>query len=350
MQKINSVSCIIPAYNASFFLGKCVESIIYSGFEDLEIIIVDDGSTDSTVDEAKKLEIKYPQLVKLFCQENQGVSVARNMGLSQATKKWVMFVDADDLLVPNWVDYFDATDIDSCDMICFSFLKVGLGEKNVNTACMYYQIQSVVELTKKKKEQYMKTVLGFCGDSADNRIPYRNSFAKIFKRKILAKEDISFPVGVKNGEDLLFMLNCFERLDRVGFCYMPIYIYIVNPNSLTQRYKPDIREITEKFFEYLKPIIYRYPCLEQGYTASLCNNFFLEMGSFLFHRENELSFKEKKKYFINRLPYYIESIRKTSIDGISLFKYIEIKVIKLHLYSLSFYLWIIRSKIRDLLR
>lgn len=350
MQKINSVSCIIPAYNASLFLGKCVESIIYSGFEDFEIIIVDDGSTDSTVDEAKKLEIKYPQLVKLVCQKNQGVSVARNMGLSQATKNWIMFVDADDLLFPNWVDYFDATDIDSCDMVCFSFKKVRLGEQYHISACKYYKIQSVVKLTKIIKEQYMKAVLGFCGDSADNRIPYRNSVAKIFKRKILAKEDICFPLGVKNGEDLLFMLNCFERLDSVGFCYMPIYIYIVNPNSLTQRYKPDIREITEKFFEFLKPIVDKHSCLEQGYTASLANNFFIEMGSFLFHRDNELSIKEKKKYYIKRLPYYMESIRKTNTDSISLFKYFEIKVIKLHLYSLSFYLWIIRSKIRDLLR
>ena len=350
MQKINSVSCIIPAYNASLFLEKCVESIIYSGFDDFEIIIVDDGSTDSTVNEAKKLEIKYPQLVKLVCQKNQGVSVARNMGLSQATKKWVMFVDADDLLVQNWVNCFDATDIDSCDMVCFSFNKVGVVEQNAISACMHSQTQSVVELTEGKKEQYMKAVLGFCGDSADNRIPLRNSFAKIFKRKILAKEGICFPLGVKNGEDLLFMLNCFERLDRVGFCYLPIYLYVINPNSLTQRYKPDIREITEKFFEFLKPIVDRHSYLEQGYTASLANNFFLEMSSFLFHRNNELSIKEKKKYFIKRLPYYMESIRKTNTDSLSLFKYIEIKVIKLHLYSISFYLWVIRSKIRDLVR
>lgn len=334
MQKINNVSCIIPAYNASLFLEKCVESVIYSGFDDFEIIIVDDGSTDSTVNEAKKLEVKYPQLVKLVCQKNQGVSVARNMGLSQATKKWVMFVDADDLLVQNWVNCFDATDIDSCDMVCFSFNKVGVVEQNAISACMHYQIQSVVELTEKIREQYMKAVLGFCGDSADNRIPYRNSFA----------------MGVKNGEDLLFMLNCFERLDRIGFCYMPIYIYIVNPNSLTQRYKPDIREITEKFFEFLKPIVDRHSYLEQGYTASLVNNFFLEMSSFLFHRNNELSIKEKKIYFIKRLPYYMESIRKTNTDSISLFKFFEIKFVKFHLYSLSFYLWVIRSKIRDLLR
>ena len=107
------ISVIVNVYNDEKYLKDCILSIISQTYSNMEIIIVDDGSTDSTVNEAKKLEVKYPQLVKLVCQKNQGVSVARNMGLSQATKKWVMFVDADDLLVQNWVNCFDATDIDS---------------------------------------------------------------------------------------------------------------------------------------------------------------------------------------------------------------------------------------------
>ena len=88
----NLVSVIVPAFNAASFLPHAVASIERQGYQALEIIVVDDGSTDSTAEVARSL----PSVSKYFYQKNQGPSAARNVGLKQAEGEFIAFLDADD--------------------------------------------------------------------------------------------------------------------------------------------------------------------------------------------------------------------------------------------------------------
>lgn len=94
MQNMPTVSALMPAYNAEEFIGEAIESVLAQGYEDLEIVVVDDGSTDKTADIAEK----YPK-VRCIRKEHSGISDTRNRTLKEASGEYVTFIDADDLWV-----------------------------------------------------------------------------------------------------------------------------------------------------------------------------------------------------------------------------------------------------------
>lgn len=100
----DKVTVIVPVYNVSSFLSKCIESICGQEYPFLEIILVDDGSTD----ESGKICDSYAEKdtrIKVIHKQNQGVSLARNTGLDVATGQWICFVDGDDYIMPEYVSY-----------------------------------------------------------------------------------------------------------------------------------------------------------------------------------------------------------------------------------------------------
>ncbi|MCF0187757.1 MAG: glycosyltransferase, partial [Bacteroidaceae bacterium] len=101
-----SISFVVPIYNVEDYLQECLDSVISEAakFDDSEIILVNDGSTDSSGKIAEQCSKAYPNLVKLINQENAGLSAARNAGLAQSTKDYVCFVDSDDRLEDNFAD------------------------------------------------------------------------------------------------------------------------------------------------------------------------------------------------------------------------------------------------------
>ena len=92
------ISLIIPVYNKEDFVVRCIDSLINQTYEDIEIIAIDDGSTDDSLKILNELE-KKDQRMKVFHQDNAGVSVARNRGLLEATGDYVYFIDGDDYLI-----------------------------------------------------------------------------------------------------------------------------------------------------------------------------------------------------------------------------------------------------------
>lgn len=117
------VSVIIPAYNTEAYMVQCLESLLKQTLQELEIIVVDDGSTDRTLDILKQYEVQYPKKIRVYHKENGGQASARNLALEQARGEYLGFVDSDD-----WVDFEmyeemylkakeDDADIVICDMV-----------------------------------------------------------------------------------------------------------------------------------------------------------------------------------------------------------------------------------------
>ena len=97
------VSIIIPAYNVDNYLEECVNSLLCQTYTNYEIVIIDDGSTDNTYNIGKQLTVESVK-VKLFHQENQGDSIARNIGMQKANGEFFIFVDADDIAAPQYIE------------------------------------------------------------------------------------------------------------------------------------------------------------------------------------------------------------------------------------------------------
>ena len=94
------ISVIIPVYNVEKYLRECLDSIVNQTFKDIEIICVDDGSTDKSLEILREYEQKDKRII-VISQPNKGVSTARNIGMQQATGKYMMFVDSDDYITQN---------------------------------------------------------------------------------------------------------------------------------------------------------------------------------------------------------------------------------------------------------
>ena len=93
------LSVIVPVYNRENFLPRCLESLVKQTMESIEILVVDDGSTDASLSIIEQFQKKYPGKIRLFCQEHEGVSAARNRGMKESAGLYITFVDSDDYVV-----------------------------------------------------------------------------------------------------------------------------------------------------------------------------------------------------------------------------------------------------------
>lgn len=205
------LSIIIPIYNSAQYLARCLESLLVIKCEECEILCINDGSTDNSLDVLNNYQ-KLDKRIKIFSKQNGGVSSARNYGLDQAKGEYIMFVDSDDIIENNYVselmEYTDKYDI------------IKTGYKN-----------DTIPITWFSKEQEITMQDFFYYIKKDNR--FNVVFAQLIKRSILTnirfKEDISY------GEDLLFNYECYSNASSIGA--IPKYGYVMttdNTNSITR--------------------------------------------------------------------------------------------------------------------
>ena len=98
---MKQLSVILPVYNVAKYLPRCIESLLGQTLDDFEIIFVNDGSPDNSIDILKKYQEKYPEKINIYSIENHGVSYARNYGAQKANGEYLLFVDSDDYVAPD---------------------------------------------------------------------------------------------------------------------------------------------------------------------------------------------------------------------------------------------------------
>ena len=180
------LSVIIPVYNAESYILRCLDSIVFQPFSDLEIIIIDDGSTDCTKKICRLYQTKH-QKIRLISKVNGGVSSARNLGLRLAAGQYVTFVDADDFLLPG--TFNSRLFVNEYDLI--QIPRTG--------GSFYKKYDSDIECLNKKS---------FNSFISSNY--YFECWGKIYKKSLL--DGIWFDEELKIGEDLLFFLMFSQRV------------------------------------------------------------------------------------------------------------------------------------------
>ena len=230
------VSIIIPIYNASFYLNRCIESIVNQTIKDLEIVLVDDGSKDNSLTICKEWAIKDKR-VTVIEQENSGVSVARNQGLEYCKGKFILFLDSDDWLALDAVEVLlNEQQKNNADCVVFGFNQTSGNIWAPNSDITYH---SLTEL-KKEFSYWLNTEL------------LSSSVNKLYKKELIKR---SYPVGMAFGEDLLFSLEYLEQCKCISFIKDPLYQHEVYNNlSLTHTFNiqrfGDIETIQKKILEF----------------------------------------------------------------------------------------------------
>lgn len=216
------ISIIVPVYNVKDYITKCLDSICGQTYKNLEIIVVDDGSTDGSGDICDAYALKDDR-IKVYHRNNGGLSVARNQGLDIATGEYIGFVDSDD-----WID---------CDM--YEFLYEQLTAKGADISiCSHY-----VEKPGKIKIKYASDeTLEFSSHDAihllvKDKIIRNYAWDKLFRKSLFA--ELRFPQN-RYFEDLAIMYRVFHLAQKVVMKGHPKYHYIVRDTSITgSKYNPE---------------------------------------------------------------------------------------------------------------
>ena len=214
------ISIIVAAYNIEEYLSRCLDSIIGQTYKDLEIIVVDDGSTDSTGVIADSYAQKDPRITVIH-QENAGLSGARNAALKVIKGEYVGFVDGDDYIEPDMYEKLaNACYENNAQLAVCAYNKVYADEKNGGAN----------ESIKVRKHDAATIVLtreeAFNIYVCDNREfhIYNSVWSKLFKREIIS--GFNFPVG-KNSEDIMFTTKAMGNSTTVVFVNKPLYNYVL---------------------------------------------------------------------------------------------------------------------------
>lgn len=200
------ISVIVPVYNAENSLNICIESILKQSYHNLELILVDDGSTDSSGSICDKFA-STDKRIKVLHKVNEGVSVARNVGIEAAVGEYISFIDSDDYVQLNYLSELSRC---KCDLsICGYITKCG---------------DTVVSETLPGNEKYDGL------NSIDYARIYSNNlmympWCKLYKRDIIMSNNLRFPVNISLGEDTMFVAEYLKYAKTAYMCNYAGYIY-----------------------------------------------------------------------------------------------------------------------------
>lgn len=208
------VSIIIPIYNLEKYIKHCLESVVNQTYKELEIICIDDGSTDGSAEIIKSMAENDPR-IKYIYQENAGVSAARNKGLDTATGEYVMFVDGDDYI------HYQAVEI----------LSECLKKTDADIVCTHFDITSDLDKEQKQIEnfEYHKADFNELFTEKFGSVIGKSSCAKLIKTDFAKKE--KFPIGISNGEDGYYVIMLLNRCPSVYVVNQQLYYYYTRENS-----------------------------------------------------------------------------------------------------------------------
>ncbi len=218
------ISVIVPVYNGQEYLDKCIESVERQTYPNLEIIIVNDGSTDDTWKVCESLKERYDNIAVITLGD-EGVSAARNKGLEASAGEYITFVDADDRILPDMLsclyELLRETESDLAGCGFFGWQQEDVWQSKVHG--------KIVDKEEKKVQTYSTE------DYLSKAILKGNSrcWSKLYKRKAIGS--LRFHQELTIGEDMLFLVELLPRITKVAETTRPLYGYFQNPNGAMQR-------------------------------------------------------------------------------------------------------------------
>lgn len=233
------VSIIIPVYNSEKYLRQCLDSVVKQTLKDIEIIVINDGSTDNTLKIIQEYATKYKN-IKIIDKQNEGCYKARNIGLETATGEYIAFLDSDDYIESNIYE------------------KLYLKAKQTNADIVssnYYISQNnklkVVDFSSSAKllEKSNNKVIG-----AKNIILDAIIWNRIFKRQMLVEKQITFHSDIYMADDAFFHIITMLNAEKIVYISDILYTYrILRKNSITASYNErnfDCIKVARRIFDY----------------------------------------------------------------------------------------------------
>lgn len=234
------ISLIVAVYNIEEYIPRCIESILAQTYRNLEIILVDDGSTDRSGRICDDYAARDAR-IRVIHKQNGGLSDARNAGMDVANGEYIGFVDGDDWIEPDmYYAMYEACEAAGAQI----------------AACRYKQItkQGVIDASGGNSVSLSGTAALEIYVTGDERYQIYNSvWSKLFERSLV--EDMRFPVG-KNSEDIMFTTKAFCRMDRLAYLDKAYYNYVLDREGSIMNEKAGERRLKDEIPFWREQIAY----------------------------------------------------------------------------------------------
>lgn len=309
MMNSTLVSIIVPVYNTEKYVSECLSSLIQQSYAHIEIITVDDGSTDNSLKILNDISAKDSRL-KVLSQPNQGVSAARNLALSKAVGEYVMFVDAD--------DWMDLSTIEEClqaigdgDVCFFAYIREFANRSLPKLLFSQTQIFSEEEC-----KQLQRRMIGPIGKELANPgmlDSLGTIWGKLYRKEILNGAKFVDLSIIGTAEDSLFNYAIFRKVKKAIYLNKAFYHYRkYNSGAETKRYKPLLSQQWNELFEYM-----RTTTIDEIGQAALSNRIALSIIGLGLNEclsSDNLKRKTDKIAGIINQPHYREAYRKLDLS------------------------------------
>lgn len=217
------ISIVIPIYNVEKYLRKCLDSVYSLNLDNKEVVLVNDGSTDTSINILNEFKNKYPNETKLITQKNQGLSEARNMGIKNSNGKYILFIDSDDFIIPTETE---------------EFINFGLDKKVdilIGNYREYYNENYIVQKSFYNLDKNLeKEGIFFIENGVKNKCFRFAVWQNIYRKNFLLENNLFFKKGLLH-EDSLFTPEAFFYAKKVRCFNKKFYFYRKNNlESITQ--------------------------------------------------------------------------------------------------------------------
>jgi glycosyltransferase involved in cell wall biosynthesis len=237
-------SILIPVYNVEKYMNECLDSIIAQTFDDYEVIIVDDGSTDNSGKICDSYKEKFGEKLRVVHKQNEGLIAARRISLKHAIGKYIVIVDSDDYIRSDMLSgIYGIIEKNKPDIVMFEFQRVDFKGNNIKNSKMKSELKSGFV----SKEEVFERII------SSSR--YNTLWSKVYRMELFdVDKNYSEYYNIKNGEDLLQLIPLLSAANK--FYYLPekFYFYRINPSSITHNYNNQCY----KSLNVVRPLLYKH--------------------------------------------------------------------------------------------
>ena len=280
-------SIIIPIYNTAKYLTKCFDSILSQSFNDFEIIAVNDGSNDNSLKIIEKYANRYKDKFKIYTIKNQGLSMARNIGVKKANGEYLIFLDSDDYIEKNLLKKIDSVAKNNIDLIRFQIKEVNSNYKTI----------------KSYNEEEFKNLSGGLAFSKISKYHFvENAWAYAYNRKFYNKNKFSFIPNIYHEDFALVPLIIMKAKTVTSINYIG-YDYVQRENSIMS--SNDYNKTFKKVYDFLKGFDYLYEEIDKFDVDEKYKTIFLSfVANSAILKARELNKVDLKQYINNKYYYW----------------------------------------------
>ncbi len=325
---METISIVVPVYRAEQYLARCIDSVIGQTYENFELILVDDGSPDKSGEICDNYAQKDPR-IKVIHKKNEGVSLARNTGIKEATGKYLMFIDSDDYIQETMLEEMAPYMEQGYDLV-FSAT-----EMYTKDGVVTYEISEKDYSPKELVEEYCSLKI--------KTINFSVPWNKLFRRDIIEKNNLVFNQELNICEDTLFNFIYLTYCNKVKALPKAYYKYMRdNEESLATKYREYMFRNRSYVYRYILEIAEKLGCSED---AKLCHRKEMVWEYLqLIYMSLQLKSKEKTIQLLKEMSKddgFLENIQHIKETKLS---YLSANLIKHKAYQVVYYLYLFKAK------